>query len=240
MELSSAKVVVFAYDFPHRKSQDFLLRLFMEGVPVHTVLAAPRVDLGIPGPSVRSKIRHRPALHPRKVAERIGARYEVVAHDGEEALTLLRSLRPDLGIVAGARILSAEMIDAFPAGIINFHPGLIPEVRGLDAMLWAVHEDQPQGVTAHLIDKRVDAGRILQRMPIPLQMDDTPFDLQERLYEVQLEMLLPAIEKALEDGGSGRLTEAVGAGTTYHRKMPAELERETLAALPDYLERHAG
>lgn len=239
MDLDSATIVVFAYDFEHKKTQDILLRLFLEEIPVHMVVGAPRVDLGVSEARIRTKVRHRGYVHPRRVAERIGARYAAVPHDGPEILDLLGSLEPDLGIVAGARILSADVIDTFGIGIINLHPGLIPEVRGLDAMLWAIHDDQPQGVTAHLIDKYVDAGNILERRRIPLHRDDTAFDLQERLYEMQLDMLEPAVRAALEDEGTGRVTETADRSVPYHRRMSRELMEETLGRLPDYLERYA-
>ena len=40
-------VVVLAYNFPHRKTQDFLFRLFAEGVSVGHVLAADPVKLKV-------------------------------------------------------------------------------------------------------------------------------------------------------------------------------------------------
>ena len=61
-------------------------------------------------------------------------------------------------MIAGARILKRPVIDRFSIGIINFHPGLIPEARGLDALLWSIRGDLPLGVTSHLIDERVDAS----------------------------------------------------------------------------------
>lgn len=232
------ELVVFAYNFPHKKTQDFLLRLFVDGFRVAHVLAADPVKLDIPPASVRTKIRHRALVHPRTIASRIGAEYSVVDHSGSDALALLDRVEPELGVIAGARILDADVIDRFSAGVLNFHPGLIPEVRGLDAMLWAIRSDVPQGVTAHLIDRRVDAGRIVERRAIGVFADDTALDLQERLYETQLELLEPAIRTALEAAAGKRSLEPVEGGS-YNRKMDAELERETLGLLPDYVRRHA-
>lgn len=228
-------VVVFAYDFPHRKTQDVLLRLFLDGVRVDAVLAAPRVALSIPAPSVRTKVRGAQALHPRDVAARLGADYVVLAHDGPEIGRVLAERAPSLGVIGGARILPREVIEAFAVGVLNLHPGLIPEVRGLDALLWAVRGDHPLGVTAHLVDERVDAGAVLATETIRVAQDDTPFDLSEKLYHAQLGLLRPALERAV----SGERLDVTYEGHPYNRKMPAELEAETLAALPGYLRRHA-
>ncbi len=123
----------------------------------------------------------------------------------------------ELGLIAGARILKPRVIEAFPLGIINFHPGLIPQTRGLDAMMWSVHNGIPQAVTAHVIDSRVDAGSILFAEEMPIWSDDTPFDFQERLYEMQLDMIPEAIERAARGEGTD-----VGDDTTHNRKMDPE------------------
>jgi len=226
-------LVVFAYNFPHKKTQDVLIHLFLNGYQVGWVFAADYVDLGIPKPSIRTKIRHTALLHPARVAHAIGAQYRVVEHNSEELASILDSINPDLGIIAGARILKKHIIDKFAVGIINLHPGLIPEARGLDAMLWSIYKGVPLGVTAHLIDERVDAGRILIRKRIQIFADDTIFDLSERLYETQLEILPEAIEKALR--GEWQILQEVGL---YNRKMPEEIERQVVAMFEDYKRRY--
>ena len=229
-------IVVFAYNFPHRKTQDFLFRLQVEGFRVSHVLAADPVKLNIPPSEVRTKLRHCGLVHPREVAGAVGAEYVVVPHAGEEIAEILDGIGPGLGVIAGARILKRPVIDRFSIGIINFHPGLIPEARGLDALLWSIRGDLPLGVTSHLIDERVDAGRILERREIPLHADDTIFDLSERLYEVQIEMLRSSVAAARE----GRWEDLDYGGTAYNRKMSGDDERATLDELPAYLQRHSG
>jgi len=216
------RIAVFAYNFPHKKTQDFLYRLYLEKVDVRLVLAADPVELGIPPPAVRLKIRSQGGLvHPRKVAERFGWRYEVVEHNAASTAALLKEEKIDAAIIAGARILKRPVIEAVPQGIINFHPGLLPEVRGLDAMQWALHEGHPLGVTAHMIDHRVDAGMILLRREITLCAGDTVFDVSQRLLDIQTDMLPEALE-VLAGGVNGLPSAGEGA---LHRKMPPELER---------------
>ena len=108
-------------------------------------------------------------------------------------------------------------------------------MRGLDALLWSIQNDVALGVTSHLIDSRVDAGRVLERRKIPLFRDDTLFDLSERLYEVQLEMLIEALRRAL----SGKYEKTDFEGSEYNRKMPPEMEAEIERVLPAYLQHRA-
>ena len=226
-------VVVFAYNFLHRRTQDFLLHLFAEGIEVSHVLAANAVKLNIPPSGIRSKLRHTGLLHPEKISKAIGAQYHVAPHRGEEIEALLGEIQPELAVIAGARILKNPVIRRFRTGIINFHPGLIPEARGLDALLWSIKDGIPLGVTSHLIDERVDAGRVLQRREIPLHWDDTIFDLSERLYQTQLEMLMEAVTRSSE----GRFQDVDYGSSRHNRKMRAEDEQLVLQELPAYLER---
>jgi len=231
-EIRSLRLGVLAYDFPHKKTQDFLLRLFAEGYKIEAVIAGPRVELKLPPLGLRTKIRHTALLHPEGVAGRIGVGYHALPHDDNRVVELIRSLRLDLGIIAGARILKKPLIEAFGIGVINFHPGLIPEARGLDALQWSVHQGLPLGVTAHLIDEHVDAGTTLIKQRIPVYRDDVFQDLSERLYETQLEMLTPAIEAASRGEGT-----PVDPATSYNRKMPVDMEREVAAKLNEYVRR---
>lgn len=228
-------VVVFAYNFPHRKTQDVLLCLRAANIEVAAVLAADRVDTGVAPSSVRTRTRGGWTAHPDQVARALGIRFHVMPHRGPEIERFLHGLQPSLGVIAGARILSSDVIDRFSIGVLNLHPGLVPEVRGLDSLLWAVQTDQPLGVTAHLIDERVDAGRVILRREIGIVPDDSVFDLSERLYGAQLEILPAAIE--LARAGSwvalGDLPPSLG-------KMPPELEDETLRRVPGYVVRFAG
>jgi methionyl-tRNA formyltransferase len=92
----------------------------------------------------------------------------------------------------------------------------------LDAMQWAIYEDRPIGVTAHLIDGRVDAGLVLLKRELAIQKDDTVFDLSQRLMDVQSDMLPEALA-LLRKGKEG--LEKVERGN-LHRKMPPELEAQ--------------
>jgi len=228
-------LAVFTYSFPHRKTQDFLFALKVLGADVRLVLAADPVKLRIPPPSIRTKIRHIGLLHPQKIADSFGFPYRVIKHNSTEIASLVGEVGATLGVIAGARILKPHVINAFPLGIVNFHPGFIPEVRGLDAVLWSIIKSVPLGVTAHLIDENVDAGTILVKRKIPLFCDDTILDLTERVYETQLEILEEALSMAAQNKG-----EPLESSGKYNGKMSPDLEQKALSSLPLYLARYAG
>ena len=153
---AAAGPIVFAYAFPHKKTQDMILRLTGLGQRPAAVLAAPHVPLG-DAEGVRVRPRHADLVEPEELCRGLGIEYHVVPHESDTCLHVLDLFTLDLGVIAGARILPSAVIERFPLGILNFHPGLLPEVRGLDALQWALYHGHSLGVTAHLIDARVDA-----------------------------------------------------------------------------------
>ena len=184
------KVVVFAYDFPHQRSVDFILRLALSSWRPQLVVGAPWRQVNIK--TSRVPIRRDPVkpLHPRDVCALAGISYVSHPHD-ETAIPLVRGY--DFGVVAGARILPPKLTRALP--ILNMHPGLIPENRGLDNIVYAVRKDIPMGVTAHLIDGRVDAGTVLARWEVPVYATDCLIDAGSRVFDGLSAHLLEAVER---------------------------------------------
>jgi len=218
------KLAVFAYNFPHKKTQDFLLRLFLEGYKIEFVVACEPEELNLPTPILRVKLRHIDMLHPRTICQQFNIPYYVLPHNSTEVASLLKTSNIEVGVISGARILKRHIIQSVGKGIINFHPGLIPAVRGLDALKWAIYCNLPVGVTAHFIDERVDAGRIIVREEIPVENDDTLVDISVRLEETQIN-LLPIVLDMVRDKPVTDFSVV-----TYEAKanppMPNELEKE--------------
>lgn len=229
------KLAVFAYNFPHKKTQTFLLRLFLEGYNIEFVVASEPVELDLPKSILRVKPRHIDLLHPETICQRLKVPYHVLPHNSAQVAELIRANNIEVGIIAGARILKKHIIDSVGRGIINFHPGLIPEVRGLDALKWAIYRDLPIGVTAHFVDERVDAGRIILKQEIPIYKDDTFIDLSLRLEESQTN-LLPNVLQLVKDRNVNQFP-LVSYRVRANRSMPNELEKQLPKKLEDRLAR---
>ena len=66
-------------------------------------------------------------------------------------------------------LLPSEAIAKFKCGIINIHPAKLPEYRGLDASIWALKDGQEAGVSAYLVDKGIDTGKVIKFFPLRSQ-----------------------------------------------------------------------
>lgn len=91
-------------------------------------------------------------------------RYETVdAFDGPRSHALLREFAPDYVISGGAGIIRQDLLDLPRIGFLNIHPGLLPEYRGVDPVLWALAEGGILGATLHLMSVGIDEGPLLIR-----------------------------------------------------------------------------
>lgn len=184
-------IALFAYNFPHKKTQDFLFRLVSFGFKPKIVIASPPLEIVLPKSYMRDKYRHFDLLSPQELCGFLDIEYIEKFHNDKEIPTILRSRNIELGVVAGARILKKHVIESIPLGIVNFHPGLIPENRGLNAAKWAIYLNIPQGMTIHLVDTRVDAGKIIKKFLVPIYSDESLIEVNMRIYESQLKTLIP-------------------------------------------------
>lgn len=223
------KIGIFAYNFKHKKTQEGLLRLFLEGYGLMCILAQDRLKLNIPESTIRISPKDITYLHPKKIAERLSVPYYAVEHNSKECEKVIRKYDLDLGIILGARILKKNIIDSFKIGILNMHPALLPENRGLDNIKWAILNGIKQGVSCHLINDKIDAGELILREPIRVYEDDTLLDIYLRIQSKELDLMVRSI-KLLK---SGCKTKKLRNGN-YFRAMPPDKEIEVLNKFVDY------
>ena len=102
----------------------------------------------------------------------------------------------DVGLVVGAgymRVLSPVFLDLFPA-VLNVHPSLLPEFRGLRAVERALEAGVDEtGVTVHFMVEDVDAGPVVAQERVPIFAEDTKDTLLERLHPVEHRLLVGAV-----------------------------------------------
>jgi methionyl-tRNA formyltransferase len=224
-------LIVFAYEFPHQKTHDGLVSLVTNGNVPDLVVGAPFRKLkqsSSTGFRVTPQAMRFPPLS--KLCKALGLEYIISDHDSEMLLGILEKLKPKIGLILGARILRSDLIKHFELGIVNAHPGLLPQNRGLDNIKWAVHDSLPQGITFHLIDKHIDRGKFIRFAPVEIFEDDTWLDLHTRNMNLQISLMPSIIDQVIHKGGS--LVDL--SQGKYNRQMSTNEETIALARFPDY------
>jgi len=84
--------------------------------------------------------------------------------------------------------------------ILNVHPALLPKYPGAHSIEDALKDGaQESGMTIHLIDEGVDTGPVLLQKSCPVEHDDTPDTLKERIQALEKEWYPQALQM-IEDG----------------------------------------
>lgn len=102
-------------------------------------------------------------------------------------------------------VVPASFIKKFENAIINIHPSLIPSFCGMGYYGLRVHAAAIEygvklsGATVHFVEADVDGGAIIMQRAVPVEADDTPESLQQRVLAVEHQML-PECVKLLCEG----------------------------------------
>ena len=94
---------------------------------------------------------------------------EVSIHNSEQVMPHIKELELDLIVFGGTRIIRGEILDFPKDGVINSHPGLLPECRGSASPAWSVYHDIPIGSSTHFCDNGIDTGQLLLRKEVPVK-----------------------------------------------------------------------
>ena len=107
-----------------------------------------------------------------------------------------RVARHDVRLVVGAgymRVLTPVFLERFPA-VINVHPSLLPEFKGLNAVKRALEAGvERTGVTVHFMVEEVDAGPMIRQEAVPVLPGDTEETLLKRLHPVEHRLLVGTV-----------------------------------------------
>ena len=115
---------------------------------------------------------------------------------------LVAALAPyhaEAGCLAGfMRLVGADFLRAFPLGVLNIHPALLPSFPGLHAVRQALeHGVKVSGCTVHLVDEGTDTGPIVAQAAVPVLPTDSEASLaariqheEHRLYPLAVRLLV--------------------------------------------------
>ncbi len=153
----------------------------------------------------------------RKTARRLGLRFhrtENIMDDG--ALDFAREFAPDVIVSLCHQILKQPLIEIPRLGVVNVHPGILPEFRGIQPYFWELSEGSATaGATLHLIeDERIDVGGVLARTSFNVQ-PGMSVQLNYFLTTKCAAALLPACLTALEEGRLRPREQAEGEGAYF-------------------------
>ena len=109
----------------------------------------------------------------------------------------LKSNNIKLVCLAGfMKILSKDFIRNFKGKILNIHPSLLPKYKGLNTHHRAIqNKEKYSGCTVHLVNSKLDSGKIILQKKVKLSKEETPSSLQKKILKHEHILYPKAISK---------------------------------------------
>jgi phosphoribosylglycinamide formyltransferase 1 len=134
-----------------------------------------------------------PAAPGLSLARQLGVAAEAVdyrAHAGKPAFEAalearLTAASAEIVCLAGfMRVLSAPLVERWRGRVLNIHPSLLPNLRGLNTHERALAQGLAEhGCTVHLVTAELDAGPILAQARVPVLSGDDADSLAARVLK---------------------------------------------------------
>lgn len=112
----------------------------------------------------------------------------------------------ELVVLAGyLRILTPAFVERFRWRVVNIHPALLPLFGGEGYYGIKVHEAALNagvrftGATTHFVTEDVDMGPIILQAAVRVRRDEDPWSLQQRVLEVEHEILPRTVDLFAKD-----------------------------------------
>ena len=125
-----------------------------------------------------------------------GKKYTRVGFE-QQALQELRAWQPDLVVLAGfMRILTPLFIDGVTSKdglnvpMINLHPSLLPNYKGLDTHTRVLQSgERYHGCSVHLVTSELDAGEVIAQAVTCINAAESTDQLQQRVHAMEHQLL---------------------------------------------------
>ena len=131
----------------------------------------------------------------------------------EHEATLVEQLtrqKPDLIVLAGyMSVLSGSFIERFNGHIINIHPSLLPDYKGLNTHARVLADKRSEhGVSVHMVTAALDGGPLIAQAKLAVKANDSEQTLSDRLLKCE-HQLYPAVISSIGEGALNLQTQTV-------------------------------
>ena len=94
------------------------------------------------------------------------------------------------------KIISKSFIKNFKGKILNIHPSLLPKYKGLNTHQRAISNNEKySGCTVHVVNSRLDAGKIILQKKVKISKFDTAKSLAKKVLIQEHKLYPKAIRK---------------------------------------------
>ena len=151
---------------------------------------------------IRAVISNRPGVQGLQRAAQAGIPHCVIDHKDfiertafDQALMQeIDSHQPTLVVLAGfMRVLTPEFVRRYEGRLLNVHPSLLPDYRGLHTHARALEDGADwHGCSIHFVTAELDGGPVIIQARVNVAADDTEDSLAARV-QIQEHIVYPLV-----------------------------------------------
>ena len=159
---------------------------------------------------------------------------EVPIHNDEHCIEHIEKANPDLIVFGGTRIIRGKILEYGDnkGGVLNSHPGLLPECRGSASPAWSVHEGIKIGSSCHFCSSDIDAGDLVGKREIEVMRGDDYHDLCYKTSVVASNLMVEAVT-AFSKNELDNLRTPQGESPHPVFRYDSEIEKKAIQMLQD-------
>lgn len=110
----------------------------------------------------------------------------------------LRELKPDLIVLGGAPLLKKEVLGLPAIGVLNSHPGWLPEAKGMDVVAHSILNRIPLGATVFKVDEGIDSGPVILKRALEQPINGRKlYEIESMVEVVSAQAMLDAVKMVL-------------------------------------------
>ncbi|MEA3223799.1 MAG: formyltransferase family protein [Thermodesulfobacteriota bacterium] len=147
--------------------------------------------------------------------------YFVKNLNNEASLSVLKRLEPDVILQGMGPIYKEGLLKIPKIGILNSHPGILPQYQGCCAVEWSLLNDDEVGSTCHFIDEGIDTGPIITSSIFKVYRGDTYQNIRTRSFYNEIDTLIEGLEMVIDGFRVQDATSQVNG--KYYKVIPPEM-----------------
>ena len=122
-------------------------------------------------------------------------------YNDQNVLAFVKKHQTDVTLISNTGIISGKFLEICTIGLVNIHPGLLPEYRGIDVLYWQLYKFDTVGTTVHIVDEGVDTGPIIKKKPIKFKGDQNIKEIADIVHFEGIKLFA----ECLDDFASGKV-----------------------------------
>eukprot|EP00013_Stygamoeba_regulata_P021763 CAMPEP_0177653372 /NCGR_PEP_ID=MMETSP0447-20121125/13701_1 /TAXON_ID=0 /ORGANISM="Stygamoeba regulata, Strain BSH-02190019" /LENGTH=300 /DNA_ID=CAMNT_0019156825 /DNA_START=73 /DNA_END=975 /DNA_ORIENTATION=+ len=143
-----------------------------------------------------------------------------------ELVERMTAFQPDLMLSCRFQLIFKTAVIQLPKmGIVNIHPGKLPEYCGVQAPFRAmINGEKECGATLHLVDEGIDTGSVIHIASWPIDTKRSMLFHQANLYPLCIAKFVELLPEILEKGGAKPFAKVQDTTNKKYYSFPSQEE----------------